>query len=963
MQRLLLLLLLLSAFQNSRADCSWNSCNKWSKSNDVINVHLIPHTHDDLGWIKTVDQYYYGSKPSLVPVGVQYIYNTVIDELLKNPTRRFSFAETGFLWRWYTSHGDFERHQLQKLVKTGQIELIGGGWVQNDEASSHYVDIIDQMTLGLKKLSQLFETCGKPTVAWQIDPFGHSREVANLFAEMGYTSLFFARMHYLEKAERLNNKSLEFIWNTSDDLKKLILTGGFYQDNYGPPEGFCFDALCGDDPIMDNPKLEDYNVDEKVNAFVQHVRKQASFQRTKHVMLLMGSDFQYTNANAWYSNLDKLIKYVNGNDTAKVNVFYSTPSCYVQALTEAAPKLSTKSDDFFPYASANHSYWTGYFTSRPTFKGMIRKASSTLQLAKQLDVIADLGPADDSDVEEMMEASALVQHHDAVTGTAKENVTKDYEKQLGGATNELELVVNDFINKMNPNTSSKLTLCPLLNETICPATKDKKSFWVTVFNSNSRTQSTTIIIPITGKAAHVEGPPGQIIKSTTVPTFNIPTLLGDRAPYQVHVPVSIPPLGYTTFLVNITDSAKSTLQKKFSSDEKKVSNEFLELTFDTEGLTAIFDKTTNLTHKLQPRFFYYQGVGKNGSDQTSGAYIFRPQNGSAVPVTAKSVDIVQIGSFGFLLANLMLNLNGSLGRSQKENDKLTKVTKEVVVRYLTDVSGAESATTFFTDSNGRQTLKRVRNFAPTYKYQDTEPVAANYYPITSHIYINDGNKQFTVLTDRAQGATAENGAVEIMIHRRCFYDDYFGVEEALDEPGKDGKGLVAIGKHTLFFSQPTQISAASFRPLAVEIFHEPVVAFEEFNNINRVCKKSFTRIRGRQYGLENCTPSKNNEKKRQFAGLTRDLPAALHLLTIERWHKKSILLRFEHIFQNNEDKQWSQQLTVDLKDLFIGFDIVNLNELQLAGNRNATHAVAHDGLSFTLNPMQIRTFEADIARK
>ena len=113
-------------------------------------------------------------------------------------------------------------------------------------------------------LSDTFGSCGRPRVGWQIDPFGHSREMASIFAQMGYDGQFFARMDWKEKNERLLNLTAEFNWQSSDSLPDSELFTGLLFNHYSAPPGFCFDSLCSDKPIIDGASY-DNNVKERVS--------------------------------------------------------------------------------------------------------------------------------------------------------------------------------------------------------------------------------------------------------------------------------------------------------------------------------------------------------------------------------------------------------------------------------------------------------------------------------------------------------------------------------------------------------------------------------------------------------------------------------------------------------------------------------------------------------------------------
>jgi lysosomal alpha-mannosidase len=152
--------------------------------------------------------------------------------------------------------------------------------------------------------------------------------------------------------------------------------------------------------------------------------------------LNFGDDFTTENAVAYFSYIDALIAAFNSDPAKRFNAFYSTPAMYMAAKLASLPSLPVYTSDFMPYNDdpQGHNLWTGYYTSRPAFKGFVRESSSLLQSARQMQAlvggVVDLGPG--NPLFKLERAMGVAQHHDSIAGTAMQNVNDDYAKIVEG---------------------------------------------------------------------------------------------------------------------------------------------------------------------------------------------------------------------------------------------------------------------------------------------------------------------------------------------------------------------------------------------------------------------------------------------------------------------------------------------------------------------------------------------------
>jgi hypothetical protein len=155
------------------------------------------------------------------------------------------------------------------------------------------------------------------------------------------------------------------------------------------------------------------------------VNKMLNSEASDHIFITYGCDFAFTQAQINYFFMDAVIKHWNV-ENPNVNMFYSTPERYLKeikkqndefknenikkfdnltqvelnstisnsnqsdkALSQSKSKsninidasaksegFSIRRDDSFPYAMRKNQYWSGFFTSRPQLKKLLRITSA-----------------------------------------------------------------------------------------------------------------------------------------------------------------------------------------------------------------------------------------------------------------------------------------------------------------------------------------------------------------------------------------------------------------------------------------------------------------------------------------------------------------------------------------------------------------------------------------------------------
>ncbi|KHJ95388.1 glycosyl hydrolase family 38 protein [Oesophagostomum dentatum] len=639
-------------------------------------------------------------------------------------------------------------------------------------------------------------------------------------------------------------------------------------------------------------KITESNVNGRAFTLYDQYRKKSQLYKTNVLLIPLGDDFRYDTAEEWteqHQNYVKLFEEMNKNPEWNVHARFGTLSDYFNELDKSlrteSQSLPVLSGDFFTYADRDDHYWSGYFTSRPFYKQMDRVLQHQLraaEIALTLKFMKDAYPSDEVDsgdvrifakLVQARRALSLFQHHDGVTGTAKDHVVVDYGKKMLAALEATEAVLSDALCSLL-STEAGQSSAMVLDEyrTMQDALPTRKVYsigdFVILFNTLSRSRDEPTCIQVASISAVLRTDSGREIKQQMSPVFELIDgyLVPSKEKYELCFVDNLKPFGVSVYkLVESSTNGEVTMATLTAKGNVKTTEFKFEpvtgntFTSDNSLILAEFDTETGFLKSVTPsghkkidtnvRYVHYgvrehKKLDSGNADNLSGAYLFLP-DGEAKELPRSEQDFVVVD--GPIMKRVYVAGPSDLSilhvYSLAHGSPSLEITNEVDIRNKKNFELAMRIET--------NLIKRKRLLGKL-------PVQAHFYPMPASAHIEDSSTRVSLLGNQALGvASLESGQIEVILDRRLNQDD--------------GRGLFqgVLDNHR---------TLSRFR-LLVEPLTPP-------DNINLAEERvSFYSMVGLAQSMELHYPtirmlSKAKPTADAMVGITEDLPCDVHIVSL-----------------------------------------------------------------------------------
>uniref|UniRef100_A0AAF5RUV4 Alpha-mannosidase n=2 Tax=Wuchereria bancrofti TaxID=6293 RepID=A0AAF5RUV4_WUCBA len=767
-----------------------------------LNVFVVLHSHVDPGWLYTFEEYYSTSDHS-----VRKILNNIVNSLRKYPKLRFIWSEMSFLERWWSEANTTYRNYFKSLIDEGHLEISGGYWVMNDEATPYFWEVIENIIVGHQYVQEILNIT--PTTSWSVDPFGHGLMMPYLTTLAGINQMVIGRINSNIKNVLKQHHQLHFRWAQNWDSQLHwaplvnVLPNAYYTvtSACGTDETICcqFDvSKTSRSSCMERAKVD--NV-QKIALYGERMANQyrslQTFYNSEAVLVAAGDDFLYSHSDDLkivHRVYSALFKYINRNyDRFNMKVQFGTVADYFKSLKGSAKmRASILGGDFFPYmdnAFSNAPFWTGFYNHRAYFKCFERIIQRELRLVDLLSVT--IGNYLNSDMEIARRNLALGIHHDAITGTSKRHVMDDYMLRSRSALHivlkeqeRLLSISNETFTTVFVNNSVKTKGMYLPRITFSFA-DGIKSYKIQIVNQ--KTFSTMELVKI-----NVSSPFITVTQNDNLLTIQVVPLLKQSDLFELSFFVPLNPFSRTIVIIQLDNnqSNMTTTSMKSNNFIKKIcnpkmvnSNKDENVMLENQFFTVFWNSSTAENYRLvyndgsmETNF----GLYFNRINDYGGAYTMVSAGLSFENITDKnrlSPIIIQGPVYSSITQQLSSQLAYSItiinstdiNAHSIQIDLFTNVTLSPGYTYFMNLnSNINSVDHFYTDVNGMYLIQR--------RYDKKMKLEANIYPMITETVVEDDKLRCTILGAQSTGVTAKLGLITLMVDREIYNDDGKGLD-------------------------------------------------------------------------------------------------------------------------------------------------------------------------------------------